>query len=68
MYMDVKYRITAVERHKTASCALPWVAGGRGNSLAKSLDLIVEQQTDLQMICAARNVRVQAPYSTENSF
>lgn len=30
--------------HKTASCPLPWLAGGEGNSLGKSLDLAVEDR------------------------
>lgn len=60
MHVNVSDKIGATERHKTASSTLPRVAGERGNSFAKSLDLDVEQQTDLKMICAARNVRFQA--------
>lgn len=57
MHMNISDKTVGTERHKAASSTLPGIAGGRGNSLAKSLDLAVEQQADLKMICAAGNVR-----------
>lgn len=62
MHMNVKIKLLVYNGVKLPVAL--WIAGQR-NSLAKSFGLDVEQQTDLQVICAARNVRVQALHSTE---